>query len=80
MGVGGKRIRRHKAVVFVEGYPFSASVFAQGTLVVGVAIPGEVFGEAVSKNNRIPLVLLASRKESNCSRHDCNNDWYLYCS
>ena len=68
MGVGGRR--RHQAVVFVEGYPCSASVFEQGTLVVGVAISGAVFGEAVSINNRIPLVLLASRNESNCSRHD----------
>ena len=43
-------------------YPCSASVFKQGTLVVGVAIPGAVFGEALSINYRIPLVLLASRK------------------
>ena len=74
MGVGRKR--RHQAVVVVEGYPRSASVFEQGTLIVGVAIPGAVFGEAVSINNRISLVLLASRKESNCRRHDCNNETY----
>ena len=45
-------------------YPCSASVFKQGTLVVGVAIPGAVFGETVSINYRIPLVLFASRKET----------------
>ena len=45
-------------------YPCSASVFKQDTLVVGVAIPGAVLGEALSinYNYRIPLVLLASRK------------------
>ena len=47
----------------IREYPCSASVFKQGTLVVGVAIPGAVLGEALqSINYRIPLVFLASRK------------------
>ena len=65
MGVGGRR--KQQAVVFVEDYLCSASVFKQGKYVVDLAIPGAVFDEVVFINNRIPLVLLVSRNESNCS-------------
>ena len=52
------------------------AIFEEGTLVVGAAVSGAVFGEAVSVNYRIELVLLPSRNECYCGRHDCNNDLY----
>jgi hypothetical protein len=57
-------------------------IFEEGTLDVGAVVSGTVFGEAVSINDRIELVLLPSRNKCYSGRHDCNNDLsqaeYLY--
>ena len=51
-----------QVVVLVKSDPSFAAIFEEGTLVVGAAVSGTVFGEAVSINDRIELVLLPSRK------------------
>ena len=52
-----------QVVVLVKGDQRFAAIFEEGTHVVGAAVSGAVFGEAVSVNYRIELVLLPSRNK-----------------